>query len=128
MQDMILRGGENIYPKEIEDFLFAHPNIVDVQVVAIEDELVCHWSSGLLTFQYGEEVCACVIPKEFPRTETEAENFRAEIKLYCKDQISHFKIPRYIIFVDSFPLTITGKVQKFILKDIAKSELSKHKS
>ncbi|XP_061080740.1 medium-chain acyl-CoA ligase ACSF2, mitochondrial-like [Conger conger] len=94
IKDMIIRGGENIYPAEIEQFLHTHPKVLDVQVVGVRDE------------RMGEEVFACIKMKEGQDCTAE------EIKAYCKGQIAHFKIPRYVTFVQDYPLTINGKVQK----------------
>jgi fatty-acyl-CoA synthase len=94
-KDMIIRGGENIYPREIEEFLFRHPAIADVQVIGIPDE------------RHGEEVCAWVILKPG------AELDEGELRDFCRDKIARPKIPRYVRFVDEFPMTVTGKVQKF---------------
>lgn len=99
LKDMIIRGGENIYPLQIEEFLIRHPKIADVQVVGVPDKF------------FGEELLAVVIPKE-PLTED-------ELRAYCKGQISHQKIPRYFQFVDAFPMTASGKVQKFALRQHA---------
>jgi fatty-acyl-CoA synthase len=99
LKDMVIRGGENIFPREIEEFLFEHPKIADVQVIGVPDP------------RYGEELCACI---ELHEGETASE---AEIRAFCEGKIAHFKIPRYIVFVDSFPLTVTGKVQKYILRE-----------
>ncbi|XP_059203930.1 medium-chain acyl-CoA ligase ACSF2, mitochondrial-like [Centropristis striata] len=98
MKDMIIRGGENIYPAEIEQFLFTHPKVQEVQVVGVKDE------------RLGEQVCACIRLREGLTSSAE------EIKAFCKGQISHFKIPHYVIFVDSYPLTASGKIKKNILK------------
>lgn len=98
-KDMIIRGGENIYPTELEDFLHTHPKVQEVQVVGVKDD------------RMGEEVCACIQLKSGEETTPE------EIKAFCKGKISHFKIPRYIVFVTSYPLTISGKVQKFKLRE-----------
>ncbi|KAM9597143.1 medium-chain acyl-CoA ligase ACSF2, mitochondrial [Trichechus inunguis] len=98
-KDMIIRGGENIYPAELEDFFHKHPQVQEVQVVGVKDE------------RMGEEICACIRLKS-------GENATAEeIKAYCKGKISHFKIPRYIVFVNKYPLTISGKIQKFKLRE-----------
>ncbi len=97
-KDMLIRGGENVYPREIEEFLYRHPKVREVQVIGIADE------------RYGEEICACVMARDASLT---AEELRA----FCKGQIAHYKVPRYIEFVDEFPMTVTGKVQKFILRD-----------
>jgi fatty-acyl-CoA synthase len=99
LKDMVIRGGENIFPREIEEFLFEHSKIADVQVIGVPDP------------RYGEELCACI---ELHEGETASEE---EIRAFCEGKIAHFKIPRYIVFVDSFPLTVTGKVQKYILRE-----------
>jgi fatty-acyl-CoA synthase len=104
-KDMIIRGGENVYPREIEEFLYAHPKVQDVQVVGVPDET------------YGEEILAWVVLK--PGEDATIDQLRE----YCAGQISHYKIPRYWRFVDSFPMTVTGKVQKFRLREIAIAEL-----
>ena len=105
IKDMVIRGGENIYPREIEEFLYAHPKVLDVQVVGIPDE------------RFGEELCAWIIVREGERL---AED---EVREYCKGQIAHYKIPRYLRFVDSFPMTVTGKIQKFLIRQKMKEEL-----
>jgi fatty-acyl-CoA synthase len=97
-KDMLIRGGENVYPREIEEFLYRHPKVREVQVIGIPDD------------RYGEEICACVMARDPSLT---AEELRA----FCKGQIAHYKVPRYVEFVDAFPMTVTGKVQKFILRD-----------
>ena len=98
LKDMIIRGGENIYPREIEEFLFTHPTIEDVAVVGLPDP------------KYGEEVCAWI---KLRKGETATAE---EIIAFCRGQIAHYKIPRYIRFVDEFPMTVTGKIQKFIIR------------
>ena len=98
VKDMVIRGGENLFPKEIEDFLYRHPKIQAVQVFGVPDE------------RYGEELCAWIILKPGESAD------ETEIKAFCADQISHFKIPRYIRFVDDLPLTVTGKPQKFKMR------------
>jgi fatty-acyl-CoA synthase len=105
IKDMVIRGGENVYPREIEEFLYAHPKIRDVQVVGVPDP------------KYGEELCAWIIPREGVELDD------AEIRAFCVGQIAHYKIPRYIKFVDSFPMTVTGKIQKFLIRDQMKEEL-----
>jgi fatty-acyl-CoA synthase len=101
-KDMVIRGGENIYPREVEEFLYKHPKIRDVQCIGVPDP------------RYGEELCACVILREGVQADAE------EIRAFCRDQIAHYKIPRYVRFVSSFPMTVTGKVQKYLLRrDIA---------
>jgi len=106
IKDMVIRGGENVYPREIEEFLFRHPKIEAVQVVGVPDR------------KYGEELCAWVKLKPGAGAIT-AEDVRA----FCQGQIAHYKIPRYVKFVDSFPMTVTGKVQKFIMRDAMIAEL-----
>jgi fatty-acyl-CoA synthase len=105
IKDMVIRGGENVYPREIEEFLFRHPKIEAVQVVGLPD------------LKYGEELCAWVKLK--PGAAASAE----DIHNFCKGQIAHYKIPRYIKFVDAFPMTVTGKVQKFVMRDEMIKEL-----
>jgi fatty-acyl-CoA synthase len=97
-KDMVIRGGENIYPREVEEFLYRHPKILDVQCVGVPDE------------KYGEELCACVVLR--PGSNASEE----EIREFCRGQIAHYKVPRYVKFVGSFPMTVTGKVQKFLLR------------
>ncbi len=98
-KDMIIRGGENIYPREIEEFLYTHPAIADVQVFGIPDE------------RYGEEVCAWVMVVDGAELDEEG------IRRYCEGRIARYKVPRHIRFVDAFPLTVTGKVQKFRMRE-----------
>jgi fatty-acyl-CoA synthase len=105
IKDMIIRGGENVYPREIEEFLYGHPAVADVQVIGVPD------------VRYGEEIMAWVRPKD-GATVTEDE-----IKDFCRGRIAHYKVPRYVKFVDEFPMTVTGKVQKFVMRDAAKAEL-----
>jgi fatty-acyl-CoA synthase len=105
LKDMVIRGGENIYPREIEEFLMQNPKIIDAQVIGVPDK------------KYGEELCAWIKLKP---GETLTEE---EIKAYCKGKISHFKIPRYIQFVDEYPMTVTGKVQKYKMRDLAIEQL-----
>ena len=105
IKDMVIRGGENVYPREIEEFLYTHPKIADVQVIGVPDE------------RYGEELMAWIILRPG------ASLTEDEVKAFCKGQIAHFKIPRYVKFVDSFPMTVTGKVQKFKMRDEATEEL-----
>ncbi|MDJ0331173.1 AMP-binding protein [Planococcus sp. S3-L1] len=101
IKDMVIRGGENIYPREIEEFLYQHPAIQDVQVVGVPDP------------KYGEELMAWVILKEDEQLTV------AELKTYCKDKISHHKIPRYIEFTKEYPMTASGKIQKFKLRELS---------
>ncbi|QED47874.1 AMP-binding protein [Cytobacillus dafuensis] len=101
LKDMIIRGGENIYPREIEEFLYTHPSILDVQVIGVPDSV------------YGEEVVAWIILKEGVNITID------EIREYCKGKISRHKVPRYIEFIDSYPMTASGKIQKFKLREQA---------
>ena len=105
IKDMLIRGGENIFPREIEDFLYTHPKIDQVEVIGVPDE------------KFGEEVCAWI--RLHPGETATAE----EIREFCKGQIAHFKIPRYVRFVEEFPMTITGKVQKFVMREMMAKEL-----
>jgi fatty-acyl-CoA synthase len=98
IKDMVIRGGENIYPREVEEFLFTHPKIEAVQVVGVPDQ------------KYGEELCAWIKVRS---GETMLEE---EVRSFCAGKIAHFKIPRHICFVAEFPMTVTGKVQKFIIR------------
>jgi fatty-acyl-CoA synthase len=104
-KDMIIRGGENVYPREIEEFLFRHPKIEEVAVVGIPDD------------KYGEVVCAWI---RIRRGETATEE---DILAYCRGQIAHYKIPAHISFVDAFPMTVTGKVQKYLIRQAMKARL-----
>jgi fatty-acyl-CoA synthase len=105
IKDMVIRGGENIYPREIEEFLYRHPAVQDVQVVGVPDA------------KYGEEICAWIVLKP-GQTTTDVE-----LRGFCKGQIAHYKIPRYMRFVSEFPMTVTGKIQKFKIRDAMKDEL-----
>ena len=105
IKDMVIRGGENIYPREIEEFLYRHPKVLEVQIVGVPDR------------KYGEELCAWIILREGQTATSE------EIQGFCKGQIAHYKIPRYIKFVPSFPMTVTGKIQKFLIREQMRSEL-----
>lgn len=98
LKDMVIRGGENVYPREIEEFLYRHPKIQDVQVVGVPDA------------RYGEELCAWIRLRDGERATED------EIRSFCQGQIAHYKIPRYIEFVDSFPMTVTGKIQKYLMR------------
>ena len=104
-KDMVIRGGENIYPKEIEDLLYRHEKIADIQVIGVPDE------------KFGEEICAWV--KIAANHQLDEEELRA----YCKEEMAHYKVPRYIKFVDEFPMTVTGKIQKFVMRDVMKEEI-----
>src|SRR5436190_6447741 len=99
LKDMVIRGGENVYPREIEEFLYRHPKVQDVQVIGVPDP------------KYGEEICAWIKLRENQSATPE------EIREFCKGQIAHYKIPRYIEFVGDFPMTITGKIQKFVMRE-----------
>ncbi|MDM0042488.1 AMP-binding protein [Variovorax sp. J22G21] len=105
IKDLVIRGGENIYPREIEEFLYRHPKVQDVQVVGLPDR------------RYGEELCAWIIAKP-GQSATEDE-----IRDFCKGQIAHYKVPKYIRFVTEFPMTVTGKIQKFKIRDAMKDQL-----
>ena len=105
IKDLVIRGGENVYPREVEEFLYTHPQIADVQVVGVPDE------------RYGEELMAWVIARDGASPEPE------EIREFCRGKISHYKIPRYVKLVDGFPMTVTGKVQKFKMREQAIEEL-----
>ncbi len=99
IKDMVIRGGENIYPREIEEFLYTHPQVQDVQVVGVPDS------------RFGEELCAWVIVKAGQSLDAEA------LRGYCKGRVAHYKVPRYIEFVEAFPMTVTGKIQKFKIRE-----------
>jgi len=105
IKDMVIRGGENIYPREIEEFLYRHPKVQDVQVVGLPDR------------KYGEELCAWIIARP-GQTVTEDE-----IRDFCKGQIAHYKVPKYIRFVEAFPMTVTGKIQKFRIREAMSEQL-----
>ena len=108
IKDMIIRGGENLYPKEIEDFIYTHPKVSDVQVIGVPDK------------QYGEEICACVILKE---GETMTEE---ELKAFVRDHMAKHKTPRYVDFVDSFPMNAAGKILKYKMRENAVERLNLH--
>ncbi len=101
IKDLVIRGGENVYPREVEEFLYGHPGVADVQVIGIPDE------------RYGEELMACVILREGAEVDEDG------VREFCRGRIAHFKVPRYVRFVDSFPMTVTGKVQKFKMREEA---------
>ena len=104
-KDMVIRGGENVYPREVEEFLYSHPSIADVQVIGVPDQ------------RYGEELMAWVIPREGASLDADA------VREFCQGRIAHYKIPRYVKTVDAFPMTVTGKVQKFKMREQAVDEL-----
>ena len=109
IKDMVIRGGENVYPREVEEFLYAHPDVADVQVVGVPDE------------RYGEELMAWVVLREG------AEPLTAEaVKAFCADKLAHYKIPRYVHVVDGFPMTVTGKVRKVEMREAAVGILGLH--
>ncbi len=105
VKDMIIRGGENVYPREIEEFLYLHPKVLDVAVIGIPDR------------RYGEEVCAVIRLREGMTAEA------AELVEYCRGRIAHYKVPRYVQFVDAFPTTVTGKTQKYLLREEMQKKL-----
>lgn len=105
LKDMVSRGGEKIFPREVEEFLYRHPAISDVQVIGVPDR------------KYGEELCAWIILK---RGQTATA---VEIREFCRGRIAHYKVPRYVKFVDAFPMTVTGKIQKFKMREIMRAEL-----
>jgi len=105
IKDMVIRGGENLYPREIEEFLYRHPKIQDVQIFGVADD------------RYGEELCAWIRPR--PGESLTAD----EIREFCQGQIAHNKIPRYVEFVDAFPMTVTGKIQKFLMRETVEERL-----
>ncbi len=105
IKDMIIRGGENVYPREIEEFLYTHPDVVEVQVIGVPDA------------RYGEQVMAWVQPRDG------ADTTEGDIKDFCRGAIAHYKVPYYVKFTDTFPMTITGKIQKFKMREQSISEL-----
>jgi fatty-acyl-CoA synthase len=104
-KDLVIRGGENIYPKEIEDLLFGHPAIASAQVIGVPDE------------RMGEELMAWVALKDGAQLSSD------ELQAWCRERVSRFKVPRYVKFTDEFPMTVTGKVQKFKMRQLAVAEL-----
>jgi len=109
IKDMIIRGGENIYPREIEEFLYTHPKVTDAQVIGVPSK------------KFGEEVAVWIKLKEGEKATIE------EIQEFCRQQIAHYKVPRYVKFVDEFPMTVTGKIQKFKMKEITTKDLGLEK-
>jgi len=105
IKNMLIRGGENIFPREIEEFLYQHPKIEQAEVIGVPD------------VKYGEQVCAWIKLRE---GETATQD---EIKQFCKDKIAHFKVPYYVKFVEEFPMTVTGKVQKYVMREMMTKEL-----
>jgi|SRR5450755_1300730 fatty-acyl-CoA synthase len=108
IKDLIIRGGENVYPREVEEFLYTHPKISDVQVIGVPDP------------KYGEEIVAWV------KLNDGAQATPEEIQEFCKGQIAHYKVPRHIIFVENFPMTVTGKIQKYLMRQQTIEELGLH--
>ena len=105
IKDMVIRGGENIYPREVEEFLYTHPKIADVQVFGVPDA------------KYGEQLCAWI------RLHGGGGLTAEEVAAFCQGQIAHYKIPHHIRFVDAFPMTVTGKVQKYLMRQTMIEEL-----
>jgi fatty-acyl-CoA synthase len=105
IKDLVIRGGENVYPREVEEYLYRHPKIQDVQVFGVADQ------------KYGEELCAWV------RLKAGEALTEREVQTFCEGQIAHQKIPRYVRFVDAFPTTVTGKVQKYKMREAMEAEL-----
>jgi fatty-acyl-CoA synthase len=105
VKDMLIRGGENVYPREVEEFLFRHPAVAQVQVFGVPDP------------KYGEEVCAWVVLKPG------AAANETELRSFCQDQIAHYKVPRHFRFVSEIPMTVTGKAQKFVMRKAMVEEL-----
>jgi fatty-acyl-CoA synthase len=108
IKDMVIRGGENVYPREIEEFLYGHPDIADVQVVGVPDR------------RFGEELCAWV------RLRDGAGLTDEDVRGFCRGRLAHFKVPRYVLFVEEFPMTVTGKIQKFKMREASIARLSLH--
>jgi fatty-acyl-CoA synthase len=106
IKDVVIRGGENIYPREVEEFLYKHPDISDVQVFGIPDT------------RFGEQLCAWV------RLREGAQLTEGEVQAFCRESIAHYKVPKHVRFVDAFPMTVTGKVQKFVMRQAMIEELS----
>ena len=109
LKDMVIRGGENIYPREVEDFLYQCPVVQDVQVVGVPDE------------KYGEELAAFIILA----SKLSEEDATMRIKQYCEGKLARYKIPKYLFYVDNYPMTVTGKVKKYELREIAQSKFEK---
>ena len=107
IKDMVIRGGENIYPREIEEFLYTHPKIETAQVFGVPDD------------KYGEELCVWI------RVRAGASMDEQEVRAFCEGRIAHYKVPRYVRFVDEFPATVTGKIQKFAMRDEMTQQLGR---
>jgi fatty-acyl-CoA synthase len=108
IKDMVIRGGENVYPREIEEFLYTHPKVADVQVIGVPDE------------RYGEELCAWV------RLAAGHDATDDDIRDFCRGQLAHYKVPRYVLFVDEFPMTVTGKIRKVEMREVSVDRLGLH--
>jgi fatty-acyl-CoA synthase len=104
-KDMVIRGGENIYPREVEEFLYSHPDVVDAQVIGVPD------------LKYGEELCAWIRLRDGATMTTD------DLRAYCQGKLAHYKVPRYLRVTDEFPMTVTGKVQKFRMRETSIEEL-----
>jgi fatty-acyl-CoA synthase len=102
---MVIRGGENVYPREIEEFLYTHEGVADVSVIGVPDA------------KYGEELCAWVIARPAADLDEDA------VREFCRGRLAHYKVPRYVMFVDEFPMTVTGKVQKFKMRESSIEQL-----
>lgn len=109
IKDMIIRGGENIYPREIEEFLYQHPAVQEAQVFGVADD------------KYGEEVCAWI------QLASGQDASAEEIRDFCRDRIAHYKVPRFVEFVDAFPMTVTGKIQKFRMTEAMNQRLGSNR-
>jgi fatty-acyl-CoA synthase len=105
IKDMVIRGGENIYPREIEEFLYGHPDIEDVQAIGVPDE------------RYGEELMVWVKPKAGAAVDVDS------VREFCQGRIAHFKVPRYVRVVDEFPMTVTGKIRKVEMREKSIADL-----
>jgi fatty-acyl-CoA synthase len=110
IKDMVIRGGENVYPREVEEFLFTHPAIADVQVVGVPDE------------KFGEELCAWIRVRDGEDVSDD------DVREFCRGRLAHFKVPRYVLVVDEFPMTVTGKIQKFKMREVSIERLGLHEA
>jgi fatty-acyl-CoA synthase len=110
IKDMVIRGGENVYPREVEEFLFTHPAIADVQVVGVPDE------------KFGEELCAWIRVRDGEDVSDD------DVREFCRGRLAHFKVPRYVLVVDEFPMTVTGKIQKFKMREASIERLGLHEA
>jgi fatty-acyl-CoA synthase len=105
IKDMVIRGGENVYPREVEELLHLHEDVIDVQVVGVPDE------------KYGEELCAWVRLRDGAQLEAD------DVRAFCRERVAHFKVPRHVLFVEEFPMTVTGKVQKYKMRETTIEQL-----